>query len=101
MAEQEVDVISHLIDVEHRAAVFTTEAQTEADRRIANARSKADEAFRAQYSKIVADEEAQFAQKTAELTKSYESAVSAYKTTVAAASKDEPAFVALLDKLLG
>ena len=100
MAEQEVDVISHLIDVEHRAAVLTTEAQEEADKRISAARAKADDAFKTQYASIISAEEAQYAAKTAALTERYEKTISAYKAQIRASAKDEAAFTALLDKLL-
>ena len=100
MAEQEVDVITHLIDVEKRAATLTAEAQEEADKRISAARAKADESYRTQYAAIVAKEEAAYTEQTAELTKKYEQTVSSYKTRIAASAKSDAAFAALLDKLL-
>ena len=64
MAEQEVDIISHLLDMERNASEVLNQAQSEAEKRISAAKSRADQQFKAQYEKIVADEESRFASET-------------------------------------
>lgn len=100
MAEQEIDVIGHLIDVERNAASLLADAQAEADKRISSARAKADEMYRAQYTAIVDSEEAAYAQKSDELKRQCEKTITDYKTRIGAVAKDTAAFTALLDKLL-
>src|SRR5574344_831557 len=51
MAE-EVDVIGHLLDVEHEASGMLLDAQREADKRTADASAKADLEFKTKYKKI-------------------------------------------------
>ena len=57
MAAEEIDVIKHLIDVEHEASGVLLEAQKKADALINEARTKADEEFHKSYSKLVEESE--------------------------------------------
>ncbi|MBQ6780208.1 MAG: hypothetical protein IJP62_03135 [Treponema sp.] len=100
MAEQEVDIISHLLDMERNASEVLNQAQSEAEKRISAAKSRADQQFKAQYEKIVADEESRFASETSAVSQKYDADISAYKERLAASNKDIPSFNALLDTLL-
>ena len=52
MAENEVNVISHLLSVESEASELVNNAKSEADKIIVEARSKADSEFRQKFEKI-------------------------------------------------
>lgn len=100
MAEQEADVIGHLLDVERNATAILAQANDEAEKRIAAARVQADQQFKAQYDSIVSRAEKDYAEQTAALTDEYNQAVSTYKEKIGASPKDIPAFNSLLDSLL-
>ena len=51
----ETDVIGHLIDIEHQAAELLLDTQTEADRRITEAKAKADAMYKEQYESMIAE----------------------------------------------
>lgn len=100
MAENEAGVIGHLLDVERLASGLMLDAQTESDKRIAAARSKADGLYKAQYDTIVADFEKNLSEKQTQITAAHEKALADYKQKIGGAARDVPAFNALLDKLL-
>ncbi len=100
MAEQEADIIGHLLDIERSASAVLTQAQEEADKRISAARTQAEQNFKAQYDAIVADEEKRLASETSAIVQKYDADVAAYKERVSSASKDIPSFNKLLDKVL-
>ena len=100
MAEQEADIIGHLLEIERSASTVLSHAQEEAEKRISVAKTQADQEFKAQYDKIVADEEQRFAAETASVTKKYDDDVAAYKERISGAAKDTSSFNKLLDKVL-
>lgn len=100
MAEQEVDIIGHLLDIERTASAVLSQAQVEADKRISAAKNQADQNFKAQYDVIVADEEKRLASEIAAITQKYDADVAAYKEGLSSAAKDIPSFNKLLDKVL-
>jgi vacuolar-type H+-ATPase subunit H len=100
MAEKEVEVIGHLLDVERQASGVLLDARAEADKRILQARSKADALFNARYEVLVKDYEKDFAQKKSEITARYEQDRAAIIERGKSAGQDLPAFNALVEKLL-
>lgn len=100
MAGQEADVIGHLLDVERNAAAILTQAGEDAEKRIAAARSQADQRFKTEYDELIARLEKHYTEQTTAAANSYTVAVSAYKEKISAAAKDVPAFNALLDAVL-
>lgn len=93
------DVISHLIDVERLAYDLLLDAQTEADRRKAVAKEKADQEYRSAYEKIITQMEIQLEEgkKTCDLARDAE--FSEFDTYLSAISKSQSSFAAYLDSL--
>ena len=55
MSEKEVNTITHLLEVEQKAAELTSQAQLDADKKITTAKARADSQFKSEYEKIVAE----------------------------------------------
>lgn len=100
MAEQEVGVINHLLEVEQNAAALIQDAQIEADKRINAAKIQAESMYKERYDKLVAEQEDLFAKKSSEIAAKYEQAVSEYKQRIVVSEKHLPAFSELLDNIL-
>ena len=100
MAEQEADIIGHLLDIERSASGVLAQAQEEAEKRISAARAQADQSFKTQYDAIVADEEKRLASEMSAAAQKYDADVAAYKERLSSAAKDIPSFDRLLDKVL-
>lgn len=100
MAEQEADVINHLLQIERAASEILAQAHDEAEKRISAAKTKADQDFKAQYDAIIAAEEARYASETAAVSQSYDADITAYKEKIAASPKDSSSFNKLLDSVL-
>lgn len=100
MAEKEIDVIEHLLDLEHEAASLLLDAQTEADKRTAEARSRADAAYKKEYAALIEKLETEYKEKSSEITSKHDVDYEAYKNRISASSKDIPSFNKLLDSLL-
>ena len=63
MAENEANVISHLLNVEAQASDLVKEAQDEADKRLSSAHAKADAEFKEKFSRAVAELEKNYSEK--------------------------------------
>jgi len=100
MAEKEVDIIAHLLDIERAAAEILAHAQEEAEKRISAAKLQADRNFKAQYDQIVAAEEKRLADEIDAVAKRYDEDIAAYKERLSAAKKDTTSFNNLLEKVL-
>ncbi len=100
MAEAEANVIGHLIDVEHRAANLVSDAQTEADKRITQARSQSDAAFKIAFEKVVTDCEKSYSEKAQLVSQNCQKEISEYKEKISSTPKTVSTFNALLDKVL-
>jgi len=100
MAEKEVNTIAHLLEVEQKATELTSQAQIDADKKIAAAKSQADPEFKLQYEKIVSECEKSYGEKCSALDSKRDSELSSYKNTISASSIDKAAFNSFLDSLL-
>ncbi|MBQ3670538.1 MAG: hypothetical protein II921_03550 [Treponema sp.] len=100
MAEQEIDTIKHLIEIEKSAALLITEAQTEADKKIALAKSKADANFKEQAAKIVSEKEAAYEARIKEAAAKYNNLLSEYKTKIENSLKSIDFFNNIAEKYL-
>ena len=100
MAGNEVEVISHLLEVEQAAVALTTEAQTEADKRISAARAKADAEFKAEFDKIISDNERVFEFERENISADSERSVKEFKDRIEASAKDVAAFNSYLEEIL-
>ncbi|MCR4821790.1 MAG: hypothetical protein K5873_02825 [Treponema sp.] len=99
MSEKEVNTISHLLEVEQRATELTSQAQLDADKKIAAAKAQADSAFKAEYDKIISDCENNYAEKTSALKAQKEENISSYKNKISSAPLDKSAFNSFLDSI--
>ncbi|MBQ0052401.1 MAG: hypothetical protein KBT11_10130 [Treponema sp.] len=100
MAEQEVNTINHLLEVEQNAQAMIQSAQIDADKKISVAKAQADSEFKAQFEKIVAENEKSFEEKSAAATAAGEAQIKEYKEKISSANLDFSAFNQLLDKIL-
>jgi len=100
MAEEEVNVISHLLDVEHSASGMISGAQLEADKRVAFARVKADEEYKKQSDQIVSECESMYAVKTAEIVQKHDDLIAQHKSEFENTPEDRQSFNRLLELTL-
>ncbi len=100
MSALETDVIGHLIDIEQQAATMLFDAQTEADRRITEAKSKADDQYKAGYEKLVSSLEDSFSSKKKALLEDHQKQIDSFKAGVENTPKTEDQFNQLLKELL-
>ena len=96
----ETDTLGHLIEIEHKAASLLMDAQTEADKRTAEARSQADADYKAQYETLVSQMEADADKRIGDLKEKHNVLFSAYRNELASCAQDTAAFNDLLKKLL-
>ena len=96
----ETDTLGHLIEIESKAAAMLMDAQTEADRRTAQARSQADADYKVQYEKLVTELESETDRHIRALQQQYDTTFDAYKAELAACTQDTSAFNGLLKNLL-
>lgn len=99
MAENEANVISHLLEVETVASNFVENAQIEANKRVLSAKTQADEIFHSKYAEILKDFESQYEQKVISYKNEHEQIISTYKEKLFASQKDVNSFNGFLDKL--
>lgn len=93
-------VIGHLIEEETKAEGLIAEAQVEANKRITQARAQADEAYKAEYEKIITRLEETHAAQTETINKNYDSQIQEYRAKLLDTPLDTQAFNGLLKKLL-
>lgn len=98
------DVISHLIEIEKRAAEFMHQAHVEADLRITDARNKVDSQFKEAYEKLMSDFEQNYQKESQALKESYEKDFDDFVEKIKNTAQDSEAmrtlFLELLEKSL-
>lgn len=100
MSEKEVNTISHLLEVEQKATELTSQAQLDADKKIAQAKAQADSQFKSEYEKIVAECEQNYARQTSSLDDKNLEEISSYKSKISESALDVKAFNSFLDSVL-
>lgn len=95
-----VDVIGHLIDMEHEAGGLLLDAQMEADRRIAAAKLEADACFKTEYNKFVKELEASYNEEILAMTRAHEQSMDEYVQSIKSAKQNKESFAAFLDSVL-
>ena len=100
MAEKEVNTIAHLLEVELRANELTSQAQADADKKIAAAKAQADSEFKSQYEKLVSECEKSYIEKSTALEKHNSQEIASYKSKINASSLDKQSFNSFLDSIL-
>ena len=100
MAETDVNIINHLLDVEHQASEMITGAQAEADKRIASSRAQAEAEYKKEYEALISSYEADYAQRTKAFAEKHAQEISTYKSDVEHTAQDTQAFNKLLASVL-
>ena len=102
MANQnlELDAIKHLLEIEKNASILIDDAKVEADKRLADARSKYNTQYKSKYDEIASVLESDYQKKLEEITTKYKSEINEYKKSLENRPQDEGAFNALLEKYL-
>ncbi len=99
MAEQEVNAINHLLEVEQNAKAMTLSAQEKADKRISQAKAEAEIEFKAEVGKIIERDEKIFEEKKKAAIEENEKNIKAYKEKIADSKLDVVSFNQFLDKI--
>jgi len=96
----EIDAIKHLLEVEKNASTLIDYAKIEADKRIAEARSKYNSEYKSKYDKIAAELEAAYQKNLESITEKYKSEIEDYKKSLENKPQNEDSFNAFLAKNL-
>lgn len=100
MAEQEVNAINHLLEVEQNARAMTDSAKNTADKKISVAKAQADAMFKEQFEKLVEQDEKEYNEETKSALAENEKQIQEYKEKIKASPVDADSFNKLLDKVL-
>jgi vacuolar-type H+-ATPase subunit H len=100
MAETEVNVINHLLDVEHQASEMISGAQSEADKRIAAFRAQAETGYKKQYDEIISELESTYKTGTENIINSHIESIRQYKSDIQNIVPDKQSFNKQLDVIL-
>ena len=95
----EQDVIAHLIDVERLAYDLLLDAQTEADKRTATAKEKADQEYKLAYEKIISKMESKLAEGKQASDKALETEFAEFDSYLSSITKSQPSFTTYLNSL--
>lgn len=96
----ELDAINHLLEIEKKASTLIYEAQTEVDKRMADAQSKYNGEYKEKFDKLTEELESEYQQKINEITEQNQNEINEYKKSLAEKSQNTKAFNSLLEKLL-
>lgn len=102
MAENtmEIDAINHLLEVEKNASALINDAAQEADRRLSDAHSKYNAAYKQRYDAVTAELEVEYQTNHTQIAEKYQKEIDTYKESLAAKPQNYEAFSSLLDSLL-
>ena len=100
MAENEANVISHLLNVEAQASDLVKEAQDEANRRLSSVHKKADAEFKEKFDKIVAELEKSYNERISAIDEKHKKILEEYKSSVENAEQNKDNFNVFLKKVL-
>lgn len=101
MAEnEEVSVITHLLEIEKKASSVINAAAIESDKRISNAKIAAEAEFKKQYALEAEKVSGEFDAKKDEVIKAHDQVMASYKQSVEQKNQDKESFRAFLDKVL-
>lgn len=82
MAESEVNVILHLLNVEQNSFILTKDAQERANRLVSSARAKADAEFNERFRKISAELDEKFESDKEALVSAHKKELDGYKSKI-------------------
>lgn len=102
MAENssELDVINHLLEVEKNASILIDDAMIEADKRIAEARTKYNAEYKEKYDAIVAEKDKTYHEKLDSISANHKKEIEEYKKSLENKNQNTDAFNKVLDDLL-
>ena len=100
MADSEINVITHLLQVENDASSLVNESQAEADKRIAFARSQADSKYKTEYEQIIAKRDSEYNEKIKSIKELHKKTLQDYKTSIEQIPQNIEAFNLFLKKVL-
>ena len=96
----EIDVISHLMNVENQASSLIFEAQTVADKNISDARATAESLYKQKYEVLLNDLESDYSKKVENILQANRNAFAEYQQQIQSLPQDIPSFNKFLDSLL-
>lgn len=100
MASADINVISHLLDVEKQASDLIRDASIEAEKRVSEARARADEEFKKQFEEISTSLEDEYNKKIEEISKNHEKQFLLYTSVLAETEQDKESFQKKLKQIL-
>lgn len=96
----EVDVISHLMNVENQASALIFEAQTVAEKNISDARTTAENLYKQKYEKLLNELESDYSEKIQKIIQNNKNSFNEYQQKTQNLSQDVKSFNELLESLL-
>ena len=96
----EVDVISHLMNVENQASALIFEAQTVAEKNISDARATAENLYKQKYEKLLNELESYYSEKIQKIIQNNKNSFNEYQQKTQNLSQDVKSFNELLESLL-
>ncbi len=96
----EIDVISHLMDVENQASSLIFEAQTVAEKNISDARAKAETLYKEHYENLISEFESKYSQDTDRIFHDKQKSFEEYQQKTQSLRQDVKSFNELLESLL-
>lgn len=87
----ETDVIGHLIQIESEAADMLLNAQAEADKRITEAKQKADNIYKEKYENLINELENTFNQQKKQIDEEIQIKFDSYKEKITSSNQDKRA----------
>ncbi|MFA6505958.1 MAG: hypothetical protein WCT14_07660 [Treponemataceae bacterium] len=97
---EERDVLQHLLHVENEAATLAEDAQSEADKRIAERERFSRETYTARYGARVSELDAEFLNESSAISDEYRKNLEVYRTDLELKTVDERRFAALVHETL-
>lgn len=85
-------VINHLLEVEKEANELIARSQEEADKRTADYKARAEEAFKAAHDAAVSEMEMAYKEQTESIKKAHDNEIAAYKKSMEEIKQDRRAF---------
>lgn len=100
MAEEEVNIISHLLEVEQNAYLQAKTAQDDANKMLSEAKAKADSEYKVQYDVLVSELEKDYKTQTERIAAEYKKNIDDYRNSVEKTEQDKLAFNAFVKKVI-
>lgn len=100
MAQMQIDILSHLFEVERQASDVIMAAQTQADKKIAIARAKSDEDFNTQYEALCKEKDEALALQKANVDAGCKKELDAYEKELRCQKENQAEFDKVLTQIL-